>query len=189
MAKGSSFERKICKQLSLWWSGGKRDDIFWRSSQSGGRATQRSKSGRKTFGSYGDIAAVDPIGLPLLEVFTIELKTGKSHGTVADVLDWKAKSICPNPFEKTINQAYRSHQEADSQGWMIISRRLGRIPVVYADLDTMKAFNDNSIFNAPCVRFNVFVNTGNKRERMRFIALGLEAFLQRVSPSAVKTLA
>ena len=36
--KGSEFEREMCKCLSLWWTDSKRDDVFWRSAQSGGRA-------------------------------------------------------------------------------------------------------------------------------------------------------
>ena len=38
-AKGSSFERAVCKRLSLWLSNGERDNLLWRSAMSGGRAT------------------------------------------------------------------------------------------------------------------------------------------------------
>jgi hypothetical protein len=48
MAKGSSFEREIAKLLSLWWSEGMRDDVFYRSHASGGRFTMRRKSGKDT---------------------------------------------------------------------------------------------------------------------------------------------
>ncbi len=61
MPKGSNFEREICKLLSLWWTNDKRDDIFWRTSGSGARATTRSKTKQKTFGQYGDVQATDPI--------------------------------------------------------------------------------------------------------------------------------
>ena len=37
--KGSSFERLVCKRMSMWLSKGERDDLFWRSAMSGGRAT------------------------------------------------------------------------------------------------------------------------------------------------------
>jgi hypothetical protein len=37
--KGGRFERLVCKRLSLWLSKGERDDLFWRSAMSGGRAT------------------------------------------------------------------------------------------------------------------------------------------------------
>lgn len=85
--KGSSFEREICKMLSLWWTGGERDDVFWRSSQSGGRATIRKRTGKTTAGSYGDIAAIDVIGAPLLQYITFELKRGYKQWSPFDALD------------------------------------------------------------------------------------------------------
>jgi len=76
--KGSANERSKCKDWSLWWTEGQRDDIFWRTSGSGSRAKVRAKAGKTTAGSYGDIMAIDPIGEPLIEVCTIELKKGYS---------------------------------------------------------------------------------------------------------------
>ena len=89
MAKGSEFEREFCKDLSLWWTDQERDDIFWRSSNSGGRATVRAKVGRTTAGQYGDVAAIDFDGLPLLELMTMELKRGYSKNTIQDLVDNK----------------------------------------------------------------------------------------------------
>ena len=74
--KGSEFERKICKILSLWWSNNERDDIFWRTSQSGGRATERKKKGMKTAGSYGDMTAIHESGKDFERTFLIEFKKG-----------------------------------------------------------------------------------------------------------------
>lgn len=74
--KGGNFERTICKRLSLWWSKGERDDIFWRTSGSGARATVRGKKGISTVNSSGDIGALDPIGNPFLELFLVEIKRG-----------------------------------------------------------------------------------------------------------------
>jgi hypothetical protein len=86
--KGSAFERTISKQLSLWWTEGERDDVFWRSTQSGGRATQRAKSGKTTASSYGDIAPLDSIGKPFTDYFCIELKRGYSSDTeVLGIID------------------------------------------------------------------------------------------------------
>ena len=82
--KGSAFERQICKELSLWWTYEDRDDIFWRTSNSGGRAIRRSKKKKQTFGQYGDIQAVDPIGQPLMDVLTFELKCGYPGVSVLD---------------------------------------------------------------------------------------------------------
>jgi hypothetical protein len=128
--KGADFERTICKRLSLWWTYGDRDDVFWRSSQSGGRATIRHRKGKRTAGSYGDITALDPIGEPLTQLFTIELKRGRSHGEPGDLLDCSGSLNC-HAFIKALRQARTAHETADSRSWLLISRRDRRQPVVF----------------------------------------------------------
>ena len=56
--KGSGFERTICHELSMWISHGKHDDLFWRSSMSGGRATVMFKKGGQNRTQNGDITAI-----------------------------------------------------------------------------------------------------------------------------------
>ena len=86
--KGSAYERTISVMLSKWWTNNERDDIFWRSSASGARATMRKKGGKSTANSVGDIMALDPIGQPLLDTFTIEVKRGYSDELVLiDLID------------------------------------------------------------------------------------------------------
>ena len=90
--KGSQYERDTCKQLSLWWTqdlNKPRDDVFWRCSQSGGRATTRAKRGIKTAYSYGDVTFIDPIGKPFIDSCLLELKRGYTKGI--DVLDFLDK--------------------------------------------------------------------------------------------------
>lgn len=72
-AKGSAFERKVAAQLSLWITDGKRDDILWRSSISGGRATVALKKGVKHF-AVGDICSVAQEGTRFCDTFFIECK-------------------------------------------------------------------------------------------------------------------
>lgn len=71
--KGSKFERVLCKQLSLWVSGGVDADLFWRSSISGGRATVAQRKGQN-IRAAGDICAVSPEGHKLTDRFFIEAK-------------------------------------------------------------------------------------------------------------------
>lgn len=72
--KGGNFEREICRKLSLWISTGTRDDLFWRSSLSGGRATVAFKKGKENRTQCGDISAIHPLGAPLLERYLISCK-------------------------------------------------------------------------------------------------------------------
>lgn len=180
--KGGDYEREICKTLSLWWTEGERDDVFWRSSQSGGRATQRAKQGLRTHGSYGDIAAVDPIGEPLLKFVTLELKRGSSHSTPYDTFDTgPTKSI--RPFELALNQAYDSHSQAGSMGWAIIARRDSRKSIIYLQWELMKLLGRKI---APSVIFDIYVNrVDDFTQRMKFIAIGLDQFLKEVPPDEI----
>lgn len=77
--KGSEFERQMCSRLSMWVTGGLRDDVFWRSASSGGRArfATRKSNAQRYASQVGDISAVDPLGAHLLSIFTVECKFWK----------------------------------------------------------------------------------------------------------------
>ncbi len=130
--KGNAFEREVCRKLSLWWTqdekDGPRSDIFWRTSNSGGRATCRTKKGQQTKNSHGDICALDPIGQPLIDLITFEVKRGYSRDTIADILDKPAKSR--TRYEEWIQQAFRSHKGAGSYSWALIIKRNRRDVIV-----------------------------------------------------------
>jgi hypothetical protein len=76
--KGSEFERDVCRDLSLWMSGGKREDLYWRSAMSGGRSTVAAKRGKLLHAQAGDVSSIDPAGEPLTSKFFIECKYYKS---------------------------------------------------------------------------------------------------------------
>ena len=130
--KGSQYERAFCKRLSLWWTGGKRDDVFWRSQASGARATQRRKTDKDTFGQSGDVQACDPIGQPLMDVITIELKKGYNNCHPMEPLLTNKKMTT---IEKFINQA-KTQQTGWS--WMLVHKadRMNEIMYVPAYLAT-----------------------------------------------------
>jgi hypothetical protein len=75
--KGPAFEREMATAFSLWWTDGERDDIFWRTDGSGGRATNRARKGKTTRYQYGDMTFTDPIGKPLIEYASFEFKFHK----------------------------------------------------------------------------------------------------------------
>lgn len=78
--KGGIFEREICVKLSLWVSGGKSRDLFWRSAMSGGRATMGQRRGEKLSRQAGDICSVSPEGHALTDKYFIELKHVRNLG-------------------------------------------------------------------------------------------------------------
>jgi hypothetical protein len=122
MAKGSAFERRFCKQLSLWWSKGQHDDLFWRTAGSGARATVRGRKGKRTKGHCGDICATDEAGKPLLDLVTLELKRGYNRATLVDLLD-KPAGGAEQCWEAWISQALESAQYAATKWWMIVAKR------------------------------------------------------------------
>ncbi len=75
-AKGAGYERGICGKLSLWVTNMQREDIFWRSAMSGGRANVPSRRrGKPRFsGQAGDIVAVQAEGMLLTDHFVLECK-------------------------------------------------------------------------------------------------------------------
>lgn len=140
--KGGAFERRISRELSLWWSDGEHDDLFWRSSQSGGRATTRSKTGRRTIGQYGDIAATCPESSPLTEVITVECKFGYSESfDIQDLID-KPPTARPKTIEIFISQCVRESEEAETPFWILISKRNNREPCVIMPSDLSTALED-----------------------------------------------
>lgn len=181
MAKGGDFEREICKKLSAWWTYDDRDDVFWRSSQSGGRATVRFRKGKRTAGSYGDITALDPIGEPLMQLFTIELKRGQKHGEPGNLIDGTGDINC-HPFLNAVRQAREAHKVAGSRSWLLISKRDFYKPCVFFPSSLLSSvltpFRE-ALVKSPVFRYRV---AGED-----FSGVTLEKFLACVDPADLAT--
>lgn len=190
--KGSAFERHICVLLGLWWTGGRRDDIFWRSSNSGGRAKVRHYVGKGTFGQYGDIQATDPIGQPLLDLCTIEIKKGYNRHTIGDMLD-KKDTAAQQVWEGWMEQAIQDSKNAGSPYWLLITCRDRREPVIFlpkeffGELQGYTTAALRSVHTRPLLRFQL--NTKDKRFN-HFVVYGmrLDMFLDKVKPRHIKRL-
>lgn len=137
--KGSSFEREICKRLSLAWTDGERDDVFWRTSGSGARATCRFGRGKATANQYGDICATDPVGVPLTDCFVFELKCGYGRWDLLDLLD--GRGPLPKFLEQATETARMAHEnltgDATSQTFaaVVIAKRDRRGVVVLSNAE------------------------------------------------------
>ena len=119
--KGNPFELEVCRLLSRWWSGGARDDVFYRTGGSGGRATRRGRAGRGTANQCGDVGASDPDGRPLTLLLALEIKRGYSRDTLHDLLDRPGGRA--SAYELWMAQARESARHAGAPGWLIIHRR------------------------------------------------------------------
>jgi hypothetical protein len=91
-SKGASFERHVCVQLSLWMSKGAAEDLYWRSSMSGGRSTVAARKGKRLAAQAGDISCIHPTGAPLTKHYYIECKSYRDLNFVG-LLTGKGKLI------------------------------------------------------------------------------------------------
>jgi hypothetical protein len=128
-SKGSAFEREVCRMLSLWWTKNGRDDIFWRASQSGGRATERAKRGKTTANSSGDVAYLDVLGKPFLDKVCIEIKRG--YSTKSDTTGLIDSPSGQPLFLKFLEQAETSRRNASVPYWMLVQKRDRRTTIVH----------------------------------------------------------
>ena len=72
--KGSQWERDVSRILTQWMSGQQEDLWLWRSPGSGSMSAKTVSLSNKALS--GDIIALKPGALPLIETFSLELKNG-----------------------------------------------------------------------------------------------------------------
>jgi len=183
--KGTQFEREICKQISLWWTENERDDIFWRSSNSGGRATVRDRQSKQTFGQYGDVQATDPIGQPLIDLCTIEIKRGYGNASVGDVVD-KSPTAAEQKWEKFVMQAKGDAEKAGSVAWLLITKRDRRDTMCFFPTALFRPLMHTAkcslLFSRPFMRLSLILN--EKEERI--FGTPFSQFMKYVTPDDIK---
>lgn len=173
-AKGGGFERKVCKALSLWITAGAREDVFWRSAMSGGRATVMIKRGAKNQTGLGDVTAVDPLGNPLTDKFLIECKTYRNlhlHLLLSETTD--------------INQDRRKDRSILDFWWRCLreSASSGRLPFLVAKQNNMQPFV--CLCGGGVAHFNLDKNTIAHYRLHGVYLFWLSDFLQRASVVSV----
>ena len=191
--KGSAFERDICKKLSLWWSDGKLDDVFYRTAGSGARATVRGS--KRTFGQYGDVQATDPIGQPLMDVCTIELKRGYSASTLSDFLDrGPKKKDSKVQLQTFIEQAITDARLRSSEGeWILMVKRDYKEVVLFTSyrliLSLLSHFWQGQRIWKHKLFPSMLLNMSILGKNRRIYICTLNWFLDHVDPEDVKKLA
>jgi len=192
-AKGGAFERWFCKALSLWWSqdlAAPRDDLFWRTSTSGARATVRARRGLATAGHCGDVCATDAAGAPLTRLVTIELKRGYNGSTVADLLD-RPPGAAAQTYERWFSQAEAARAAAEAFSWLLIVRRDRREPLAFLPLELAKALAPVGNYRRcrPCMFLDAAASADRDGEGAEVLGLQLASFFSTMRPAAVRALA
>ena len=191
-SKGSAFEREICKRLSLWWTYEDRDDVFWRTQASGGRATIRFRRGKGTHGQFGDIQAVDPIGKPLTDLLSLELKRGYSGTSFADLIDTPARCLANQTWMKFFAQAREEGARSGAKHWALVSRRNKKEAMIFIPLRLFNLLRNRwpecwESRPLPCVMLSF--GGGALGVKIEAVGMMLESFFERVSPDQIKHLA
>lgn len=190
MAKGGNYERDVCKLLSLWWSNGHTDEVFWRTSNSGGRATSRKKAGKSTNTHVSDVGFTDVRGKPFLDMFAVEIKRGynkKGWGaSIADFIDIPIHHRSTLQYQEWLDQVFEAKKNSGALSWMIIHRRDEREAVV---LISVQMFNELKLARDTTLNCALFHYVHRQNDKTIFIAaLLLEDFLRLVTPRQIKDL-
>lgn len=175
--KGSSFERQMCRKLSLWWTDNRQDDVFWRNSM---RKTTKNPD---TKFQLGDLCAIDPDACIFISKVSIEFKSGYSRERkgrknirntpwdILDIIDGKGDNIFFSFWSQTVRDAQISGRMP-----MLIFKRDYHDPVICTSW---------LVYNNFCTYFNSYDNYVIRLANTMYDDLSLmnlDKFLDWVSP-------
>lgn len=183
--KGSPFEREIAVALSLWWTKNERDDVFWRR-DSGARAKRRTRDDKHTFGAHGDIVAADPVGVPLTNCCTIELKRGYKKWSFLDIIDQLPmkkgqKNRTLQPFEEFAHQVCEDAQDINTYP-VIIARRDKRQSVIAIPNQLFEDISASYVLKKHETPLIVFKSPQLPKLAQEMVVIRFSAFCEWCSP-------
>lgn len=172
-AKGADFERSLAKRLSLWWTKGERDDIFWRSQQSGGRATQRKKQGKATANQEGDLTVMDAAGQPFIDKIVVEAKCGYPSFSIEGEINKTAEKTV---FKDFINQCLKEVGCSERFFWLIVKqdRKKEIVLVPFSFITFVRSKGNNKL------RKNEYLEIHLNDHHL--VCFRLQDFLSNISP-------
>lgn len=198
--KGGEYERHLCKELSLWWTDGANDDVFWRAHGSGGRAKRRGNKGQETYGAHGDAIVTNPIGQPFIDLITLEIKRGYSAHTIQDLMDrmpaGQVGVAMQQEMEKWIDQVMTSWEQSGSYSWMLVHKRDKREALCYIPDTLMAEFQVHGAFgeSPPDMFCQCKLDVVRKKEDeyaswpLVLYVVKLSDFLREVTPFIVQSI-
>lgn len=176
--KGPAYERKVCRQLSLWWTNGTSNNVFWRTSNSGGRHTVHAQKGNVSKFQAGDIGAIDPIGQPLLDLLTIEIKKGYKQHTIMALIEGRSKA--GGEYGKWLDKLIKQSEKIGTRYWLLIVHRDSMKPMIYMPWSLAVRLNLDEV--VPCL---TLAYTSNKRI-VELVGVNFDGFLKHASSDKLK---
>lgn len=160
--KGSEFERQVSKDLSKWiLNNESKQIIIWRSKNSGGWHTKRSKDGitDDSGKDIGDIRPMEPEAEELFNFFSIECKFYKEVN-LFNFIYGNLKDGLIKDYNKILNQAKEKNKDIlfilkiNRKGTYIISSRILPLKkLVYFYNLPGYMYNYNDLFKMKYVEF------------------------------------
>lgn len=177
--KGGKYEKEVCKHLSLWWTDGNRDDIFYSTHGSGNRATIRAKQGLCTENMCGDVCASAEIGFAFTDYFMTEIKRGYtdklSFIELVDKPDKKTLKI-----KNWVRKAERQRKENFRRGLLVIIKRDYANPFCIIDTNSFFRLCSYSMtaLGDKYLEFSI--------DRRKYFAITFSAFLKFLNPGDIR---
>lgn len=174
--KGSAFERQVAKQLSLWLSEGLEDSWVWRTSNSGGRATIRTRQGKGTSGGSGDLTYTDHRAAWFFDLFSIELKCGYANAEISALIDSNQAEPMLLKFWK---QATTDADPHSVKSPILIVKRNNKVPLLFLSKYTYAKLV--AVFGQfPLPRATLIT------EHCKLVVVHFQQFLNLVDPTILK---
>ena len=190
MGKGQDFERQVCRTLSLWWTDGEDADVFWRNRV---RSTKESPDAKH---QLGDVTALKAIGAPLVERFSIEIKTGYSKtkkGLRTRNIPWDLLDLLDGKKDgkKTLLEFWAQcmkDAELSSKRPLLIFKRDFHEPVICLESSMVALIeewvglldSDSLIYSRD--------RSGRSEANLLLVLFRLEDFLNTVTPEVIRRL-
>ncbi len=120
--KGSDFERQVSKMLSTWWSGGSRDDLFWRNP-----AVSASRTKSRVESQHGDMHSISEEGAWFSRNVNVECKCYRDLDLL-EIVDKPKKKV--KLIFQHWEQCKRDAKASDRAPLLISKRNFGQPFVV-----------------------------------------------------------
>ena len=184
-AKGGSFERLICRQLSLWWTNGERDDVFWRNRV---KVTSKTPNAER---QLGDISALHTIGLSFIETINVEMKCGygKKKGKAAP--SWGVLGLIDSNQEEHLLQKFWNQCITDANlsnriPWLIFKRDFREPVICIRKRDLLRLFCGFDSYAVIEIYLSELYDGIGEVEIRKICLLNLGQFLEAVDPESVR---
>lgn len=177
MGKGSEFERKVAKDLTIWLIGTDKPYKYWRMPASGGLATIHEECA----GLSGDIRAIAPDAEFLTTCFSIECKTGYQTTSFwqnfNNIKNYKLREF----WAQCCGDARKAGRHP-----LLIYRKMGKKPIIGIEINDALDFITlcPKLDDLPCITIGFGFDYNTDLGRVAFY--GYENFWEVITPDIVK---